>query len=110
MVDSLFILHLVFVIFFLSIPFWPIQYLIYGVFAPIILATIWVILDGCPLTKIQQGLNDEYFAQILLKPFRPNITKEQTTRFSYYILLLVTVISMIRLCPKIWANGSDKKK
>ena len=100
MIDSLFILHLIFMIFFLSIPFWPLTYLKYGVYAPILLATIWIIFDGCPLTKIQAGLNDEYFARILLQYIVPNISKEATTRFSYYILLLVTVIGMIRLCPK----------
>jgi len=109
MIDSLFILHLVFVIFFISIPFWPIKYLTYGVYAPLLLATIWIIFDGCPLTKVQRGLNDEYFARILLKPFRPNITKEQTTRFSYYILLIVSVIGFIRLCPDLWPFVKQQK-
>lgn len=110
MIDSLFFLHLVFIIFFLSIPFWPIKYLTYGVFAPVILATIWVIFDGCPLTKIQKGLNDEYFARILLQPLFPNISKEQTTRFSYFLLLVVTVIGMIKLCPKLLPFVKDDKK
>jgi hypothetical protein len=101
-VDKLFILHLTFIIFFFSIPFWPIKYLKYGIYSPIILSTIWVIFLGCPLTKYQQFLNDEYFAQILLKPIFPTISKEQTTRVSYYILLVITVIGMIKLCPKLW--------
>ena len=99
--DTLFILHLFFLIFFISIPFWPLKYLKYGVFAPITLATIWIIFLGCPLTRLRPYLNDEYFAQILLKPFFPNITKEDTTRVTHYILLLVTMISMVRLCPKV---------
>lgn len=101
MLDQLFILHLTFVIFFLSIPFWPLKYLKYGVFAPFILETIWIIFKGCPLTKIQSFLNDEYFAQILLKPFFKDISKEQTTRFTHYLLLFITIISMIRICPKL---------
>ena len=98
--DSIFLLHLLFIIFFLSIPFWKIKYLRYGVYAPIILATIWIIFDGCPLTHIQKDLNDEYFSQVLLKLFYPEISKETTVRFTYYILLLVTIIGFIRLCPK----------
>jgi hypothetical protein len=98
--DSIFILHLSFIIFFLSIPFWKIKYLRYGVYAPIILATIWIIFAGCPLTHIQKDLNDEYFSQVLLKLFYPEISKETTARVSHYILLLVTVIGFIRLCPK----------
>ena len=99
--DSIFILHLLFIIFFLSVPFWPIKYLRYGVFTPIILATIWIVFDGCPLTHIQRDLNDEYFSRVLLRYFIPNISNESTVRLSYYILILVTVIGFMRLCPKI---------
>jgi hypothetical protein len=95
-------LHLIFIIFFLSVPFWPIKYLRYGVFTPIILATIWIIFNGCPLTYIQRDLNDEYFSRILLRYFIPNISNEATVRFSYYILICVTVLGFIRLCPKMF--------
>lgn len=98
--DLLYILHVTFIIFFISIPFWKLKYLKYGVYAPILLATIWIIFDGCPLTRIQEDLNDEYFSKVLLQNFIPNITRESTARASYYILLLVTVIGFIRLCPK----------
>jgi hypothetical protein len=92
-------LHLFFIIFFLSIPFWKIKYLRYGVYAPITLATIWIIFNGCPLTLIQKDLNDEYFSRVLLKVFYSNISDQTTVRISYYILLLVTMIGFIRLCP-----------
>ena len=98
--DLLYILHVTFIVFFLSIPFWKLKYLKYGVYAPIILASIWIIFDGCPLTRIQEDLNDEYFSKVLLQNFIPNITRESTARASYYILLLVTIIGFIRLCPK----------
>lgn len=100
--NTIFYLHLSFVIFFLSIPFWPLKYLKYGAFAPLILSTIWIIFLGCPLTRFQPYLNDEYFAQILLKPFFPNISKENTTRVTHYILILITVVCMVRLCPKLY--------
>lgn len=98
--DLLYILHVTFIVFFLSIPFWKLKYLKYGVYAPIILASIWIIFDGCPLTRIQEDLNDEYFSKVLLQNLIPDITRESTARASYYILLLVTVIGFIRLCPK----------
>jgi hypothetical protein len=72
------------------------------VFAPLELATVWIIFEGCPLTKIQEDLNDEYFSKVLLQNFIPNITRETSARFSYYILLLVTVVGMIRLCPSLF--------
>jgi hypothetical protein len=97
--DLVFVLHLFFIIFFLSIPFWKIKYLRYGVYAPITLATIWIIFNGCPLTQIQKDLNDEYFSRVLLKVFYSDISDQTTVRISYYILLLVTMIGFIRLCP-----------
>ena len=90
--DYLYYLHLSFIIFFLSLTFTPKQYIDYAILCPIGLATIWIIFDGCPLTKVQVNLNDEYFSQVLIKPFIPTITKEQTTRITYYILLLITII------------------
>lgn len=98
--DAIFTLHIIFILFFLSIPFWNLKYLRYGIYAPILLSTIWIIFDGCPLTKIQKDLNDEYFSRVLLRVFYPDISNEKTLRISYYILLLVTIIAYIRLCPK----------
>lgn len=97
--DAVFILHLTFIFFFLSIPFWQPKYLRYGIYIPILLATIWIIFNGCPLTQIQKDLNDEYFSRVLLRIFYPDISNEATVRISYYILLLVTIIGYIRLCP-----------
>lgn len=96
--DSLFILHFTFILFFLSIPTWPIRYLKYGVYIPIILATIWIIFSGCPLTNIQKDLNDKYFSKTLLKYISPDISNETTVRISYYVLLLVTFIGFYRIC------------
>ncbi len=95
--DLLFILHFTFVLFFLSIPTWPIQYLKYGVYIPIVLATIWIIFNGCPLTHLQ---NEKYFSKVLIKYIYPDISDETTIRISYYTLLLVTVIGFYRICRK----------
>jgi hypothetical protein len=95
--DPVWILHVSFIVFFLSIPFWPVRYLKYGVFLPLALATVWIVFDGCPLTRIQRDLNDEYFSRVLLRYFIPDISNEATARASYYILLLVVTIGMVRL-------------
>ena len=99
--DILYWLHVVFVVFFLSIPLWSKKYLRFGIYAPIWLATIWILFDGCPLTKVQYNLNDEYFSRVLLERIVPKVTKESASRFSYYILLLVTLVGCIRLCPSL---------
>lgn len=96
--DILFWVHLLFILFVISIPFWKISYLRYGVYVPILLATIWIIYSGCPLTKMQQGISDDYFSRVLLQYIIPDISKEATTRFTYYVLLVVTWIGLYRLC------------
>ncbi len=79
-------------------PTWPIRYLKYGVYSPIILATIWIIFNGCPITSLQKDINDKYFSKMLLKYIYPSISDETTVRINYYILLLVTVIGFYRIC------------
>lgn len=96
--DYIFWFHLLFVIIIISIPFWSIGWLKWGIWIPIGLSTGWIIFDGCPLTKFHRFLNDELFSQILLKPFFPQITKLQTTRITHFILLVATFISFKRLC------------
>lgn len=92
--------HLAFLFFIVSIPFWPKKYLKYGVYIPLILTSIWVLFDGCPLTRFHYGLNDEVFAQVLMKPIFPDIDKVQTTRITYWILILITVVSFLKLQDK----------
>ena len=90
-------LHLSFLIFFLTIPIWKVKYLKYLAYVPLILATIWIICGGCPLTHIQKDLNDELFSQALLKPIFPNITEMEVLRGSYFILILISVISFYKI-------------
>lgn len=81
----------------ISIPLWPKPYLRYGAYLPLSLATLWQICGGCPLSQIQPELNGEDFTQMLLKPFYPQITSQQTTNLAHYALLSITTISMWRL-------------
>jgi hypothetical protein len=98
--DLLSILHFIFILFVLSIPTWPIKYLKYGVYTPIILATIWIIFNGCPITHVQhenQTISDKYFSKVLLKHIYPGISDETTLRIVHYVLLLVTVLGFYRI-------------
>ena len=95
--DFLYWFHLAIIIWFFSIPAWPLEYLEYGVYLPLALSAVWLIFDGCPLSRMQTGLQDGDFIYSIIKPVIPNITKEQTTRLCNFGLLLITVISMLRL-------------
>jgi len=99
--DTLYIIHLFLSLTLLTIPFWPLEYLQYGVYIPLIIATLWIIFNGCPLTKIQTNLNSDNFTKELLKYFMPNISTKYTEHINTFLLLFVTVIGFNRLYYKI---------
>ena len=92
----LFIIHLSLTFTLLSIPFWPLDYLKYGVYIPLIISIIWLLFNGCPLTLIQD-IESKSFTQEILKPFIPNITTKHTEHFNTFLLLFITVIGFYRL-------------
>ena len=94
--DPLFILHILLTVTLLSIPFWSVDYLQYGVYIPLIISIIWLLFNGCPLTAIQ-NIKSESFVQEILKPIVPNITTKQTEHINTFILLLITVIGFHRI-------------
>jgi hypothetical protein len=94
--DALFILHILLTITLLSIPFWSVDYLQYGVYIPIIISIIWLLFNGCPLTEIQ-NIKSESFIQEILKPIVPTITTKQTEHLNTFVLLLITVIGFHRI-------------
>ena len=95
--DILYIIHLLLSFALLTIPFWPLEYLQYGVYIPFMISTIWIIFNGCPLTKIQTNLNSDNFTKELFKYFVPDISTKYTEHINTFLLLLVTVIGFNRL-------------
>ena len=95
--DLLYALHLLIFLFICSIPFWNVKYLKVGVYIPIILVIIWIIFNGCPLTKVQTNLHGDSFTQNLYKHIMPSITSNQTNNVNTFTLLLITVIGLNRL-------------
>lgn len=87
------IIHLFFVFFFGSIPFWHKSYLKYGLYLPLILSIIWIIFNGCPLTKIDPSLNDEDFLKVAFDLIGINIDQNRLRYATYCYLLLVTIIA-----------------
>lgn len=98
--DLLYALHLLIFLFICSIPLWKIKYLKIGVYIPLILSIIWVIFNGCPITKAQKNLDDT-FTKDLYKHIMPSITIKQSEHINAFILILITVIGFHRLCGKL---------
>jgi len=95
--DVLYIIHLLMTLTLLTIPFWSLNLLQYGVYIPLIISTIWIIFNGCPLTKIQTNLNSDNFTKEILKFFMPSISTKYTEHINTFILILVTVVGFNRL-------------
>ena len=101
--DTLFALHLLIFGLIMSIPSWPIAYLKYGVYVPIILSTIWVVCNGCPLTKYQPNLSTNSFTREVYSYFMPNITVKTAEHINTVALILITILGFRRLkCSKIY--------
>ena len=98
--DTLYIIHILLTLTLFTIPFWPINYLKYGVYIPLLISTIWLMFNGCPLTKFQTNLDSDNFTKEILKYFIPSISTKYTEHINTFILILVTVISFTRLCAK----------
>ena len=95
--DLLYALHIFIFVFVCSIPFWSVTYLKVGVYIPLIIAIIWVIFNGCPITKVQTNLDGDSFAKNLYKRIIPKITNDQTNNINTFMLILITVIGLNRL-------------
>ena len=96
--EILHVLHILMLFVILSIPFWPMSYLRYGVYVPITISLIWVVFNGCPLTQQQTNLRSQSFTKEIYSIFVPGITVKMAEHVNTFAFLLITVIGMHRLC------------
>lgn len=94
--DILFIIHILLTLTLLTIPFWPVDYLNYGVYIPLILSIIWLIFDGCPFSKLHK-VDSSSFSQDLLRIFMPNVSDRMTEHLNTFILLSITILGFHKL-------------
>lgn len=103
--DLVFFIHLCFTFTLLTIPFWPIEILKYGVYVPLLLSMIWLFFGGCPLTKLHKVDSGSY-SQDVLSFFIPNASEKLSEDFNTFILLAITVYGFYRLQNNI-INGNN---
>jgi hypothetical protein len=81
-------------------PLLPNKYLIYIFPYPIIYYFIWLIFDGCPLTKVsQKNMKDKenFILPLFKKYINKNITSKQTDLIINIIMTLSIIISSYKL-------------
>lgn len=96
--DILLILHIILFFIFVSIPFWPLYILRFGVYIPLIISFIWLLFDGCPLTKMHADIDDDGFTRQLYSYIISDISKKQVNHINTFALIAITVIGFQRLC------------
>ena len=80
------------------IPFHHIKILKKTIFIPIILYSIWLFFDGCPLTIInKKNDNEPDFIHKILLNFNNNISASFTENFINWYLVLTIYIGFYRL-------------
>ena len=91
------VLHILILLFFLSIPFLPFNILKKIYFLPIILPLIWVFFGACPIS-VAHGNDPEKmsFTRRIYNNINKNITQRQTSDINTLILVSIMVLIVIR--------------
>jgi hypothetical protein len=98
------VLHLVFILFFVTLPLYPVKYMYIVRWIPIALLINWFIFEGCPLTIMDKNLNDEGFIEVLVKPF-VKLSRKRIEILTYIFLFVVFL-----LCNRKYYKYIFKKK
>jgi len=92
------VLHYLIVLFIISIPFHPIVLLRITVYIPLFLFTIWLMFNGCPLTNVNKGKEDDMdFIHKTMRVCFTTISAKTVDNIVNYFLVVVIYIGFIRL-------------
>jgi len=91
------VLHLILNLLVLSIPFWPREWLKFGIWIPFALAVTWLLFDGCPLSHAQEDLQGQAFTHELLQRVWPSLTESRFDQLSTVVLVGITLAAGLRL-------------
>ncbi len=94
---TLFWIHILIVLAIMSIPLWPRHYLEYGIYIPALMSIIWVICDGCPISKYQTELEGDAFVLVLMRKIYPSITAHKMQDIITALLTTITLLSALKL-------------
>jgi hypothetical protein len=94
--DILFWVHVFLTLSLITIPFWPIKYLEYGVYIPLLLSIIWIIFNGCPFSILHK-VDSSSFSQDILRFFIPKASDKLTEHVNTFLLIFITFSGFYRL-------------
>jgi len=86
------IIHFIFLVFFISLPCWPVDTMYVIRWIPLGLICVWFTFNGCPLTHIDESLDDQTFTEMITKPIFGDIGRERVISLTYIVLVVVTIL------------------
>ena len=95
-----YILHLLVPIYITILPFLPVRILRYLFFTPVLLPIIWLIFDGCPISKADADIVKNYkgsFVYSINKRIFPNITLKGSNNLMKLIIMSSMAISAFKV-------------
>ena len=94
-------IHFLILIFVICIPFLPKPILKYAVFFPSCLYIIWIIYNGCPITHITHGPDENFIKNLVDKIFPgSNIETEYVNGLGMTLILAIVAYRNINVSKK----------
>ena len=106
-----YLLHLIIIVFMISIMFMPINVIEYIYLLPLIFPILWEICGGCPLNNLHK--NDNEHNSILYDIYKnifKDITYEQSESLTYTVLILIVSVCSYRIISFKNKEISELKK
>lgn len=91
-------LHYILILVLITIPLHPLKYIRYTLYLPIIISLLWLICNGCLLTKGSSIASDNNFIHHHLKVF--GLSRSFVDNLTTFYLLCVVYIAYYRLSKK----------
>lgn len=93
--QPLYALHVLVLLTIISVPLWPIKYLQYGVYIPLIITFTWFAFGACPLTDADPEL--DHFTHHLASNFIDGVSVETVDNALIFTMVLVTFLGTRKL-------------
>jgi hypothetical protein len=92
-----YIIHILLVIFVISIPFMPLHIVKKIFWLPLIFPMIWKIFGRCPLNDLHEGNSTDGCIHSILQNMFPKLSRENSNDISHIFVFGTFIISLYRI-------------
>lgn len=95
------IIHIILILFVVTLPLQPVRILKYCYFIPIIMPLLWVVFGSCPISTAHGNHPDKVsFTRKFYMKIKKDITQAETSNINTLILVLIMVLIARKLKNK----------